>query len=185
MVNKEIIESLTTKTESKIVLLVSDGIGDIPSKDNDNKTVLEAASIPNLDSLACKSVLGLTDPISRGITPGSGPAHLSLFGYDSLHYQIGRGVLEALGIGMELSHDDLACRGNFATMDESGIITDRRAGRISTETNKKLCRIMQDKISQIGGVEVIIRSGKEHRFITVFRGKDLEEGLSDADPQIV
>ncbi len=183
MVNEEIMKSLAIKTESKIVLLVADGIGDIPSKNN--KTVLETAVIPNLDRLASKAVCGLTDPISCGITPGSGPAHLSLFGYDPLKYQIGRGVLEALGVGMELTPYDLACRGNFATLSEEGIITDRRAGRISTALNEKICRIMQDKIKRIGEVEVIITPGKEHRFVVIFRGKDLEEGLSDADPQVV
>lgn len=183
MVNEEIMKSLAVKTESKIVLLIADGIGDLPSENN--KTVLEKAFIPNLNKLASKSACGLTDPISCGITPGSGPAHLSLFGYDPIKYQIGRGVLEALGIGMELTSRDLACRGNFATMDESGIITDRRAGRIPTELNEKICQIMQDKISQIGGAEIIIRPGMEHRFVVVFRGKGLEEGLSDADPQVV
>ncbi|MEA2021876.1 MAG: 2,3-bisphosphoglycerate-independent phosphoglycerate mutase [Candidatus Caldatribacteriota bacterium] len=183
MVSEKIMKSLSTKTDSKIVLLVADGIGDIPSKDN--KTVLEAASIPNFDGLASKSVCGLTDPISRGITPGSGPAHLSLFGYDPLHYQIGRGVLEALGVGIELTPDDLACRGNFATMDDSGIITDRRAGRIPTELNEKLCVKMQDKIKEIDGVKILITPGKEHRFVVVFRGKNLKEELSDADPQVV
>jgi len=184
MVNEEIIKSLAIKTESKIVLLVADGIGDLPSENN--KTVLEKAFIPNLNKLASKSACGLTDPISCGITPGSGPAHLSLFGYDPIKYQIGRGVLEALGIGMELTSRDLACRGNFATMDdESGIITDRRAGRIATELNEKLCKIMQGKINQIGDVEIIIRPGKEHRFVVVFRGDGLEDALSDADPQKV
>jgi len=183
MVSEKIMKSLSIKTDSKIILLVADGIGDIPSKNN--KTVLEAANIPHLDSLALKSVCGLTDPISHGITPGSGPAHLSLFGYDPLHYQIGRGVLEALGVGIELTPDDLACRGNFATMDDSGVITDRRAGRIPTELNVKLCKIMQDKIKQVENVETFITSGKEHRFVVVFRGKNLNEGLSDADPQLV
>jgi len=183
MVNEEIMKSLAIKTESKIVLLVADGIGDIPS--NNNKTVLETALIPNLDRLASKAVCGLTDPISCGITPGSGPAHLSLFGYDPIKYQIGRGVLEALGVGMELTPYDLACRGNFATLSEEGIITDRRAGRIPTALNEKICKIMQDKIKRIEEVEVIITPGKEHRFVVIFRGKDLEEGLSDADPQVV
>jgi len=183
MVNEEIMRSLAIKTESKIVLLVADGIGDIPSENN--KTVLETALIPNLDRLASKAVCGSTDPISCGITPGSGPAHLSLFGYDPLKYQIGRGVLEALGVGMELTPYDLACRGNFATLSEERVITDRRAGRIPTALNEKICRIMQDKIKKIGEVEVIITPGKEHRFVVIFRGKDLEEGLSDADPQVV
>ena len=183
MINEEIMKSLAIKTKSKIVLLVADGIGDLPSENN--KTVLERAFIPNLDKLASKSVCGLTDPISRGITPGSGPAHLSLFGYDPIKYQIGRGVLEALGIGMELTSRDLACRGNFATLDKEGIITDRRAGRIATELNEKLCKLMQGKINQIGEVEIIIKPGKEHRFVVVFRGDGLEDALSDADPQKV
>ncbi|OGD16656.1 phosphoglycerate mutase [Candidatus Atribacteria bacterium RBG_19FT_COMBO_35_14] len=183
MINEEIMRSLAIKTESKIVLLVADGIGDLPSENN--KTVLERAFIPNLDKLASKSVCGLTDPISRGITPGSGPAHLSLFGYDPIKYQIGRGVLEALGVGMELTSRDLACRGNFATLDKEGIITDRRAGRIATELNEKLCKLMQDKINQIGEVKTIIKPGKEHRFVVVFRGDGLEDALSDADPQKV
>ena len=183
MVNEEIMKSLAIKTESRIVLLVADGIGDIPSKNN--KTALETAVIPNLDRLASKAVCGLTDPISCGITPGSGPAHLSLFGYDPIKYQIGRGVLEAFGVGMELTPYDLACRGNFATLSEEGIITDRRAGRIPTALNEKICKIMQNKIKQIGEVKVIITPGKEHRFVVIFRGKGLEEGLSDADPQVV
>jgi 2,3-bisphosphoglycerate-independent phosphoglycerate mutase len=183
MVNEEIMKSLAIKTESKIVLLVADGIGDLPSENN--KTALEKAFTPNLDKLASKSVCGLTDPISCGITPGSGPAHLSLFGYDPIKYQIGRGVLEALGVGMELTPYDLACRGNFATLDKGGIITDRRAGRIATELNEKLCKLMQDKINQIGDIKVIIRPGKEHRFVVVFRGDGLDGALSDADPQKV
>jgi len=181
MVNEAIMKSLAIKTESKIILLVADGIGDLPSENN--KTVLEKAFIPNLDKLAAKSVCGLTDPISCGITPGSGPAHLSLFGYDPIKYQIGRGVLEALGVGMELTSRDLASRGNFATLDNEGIITDRRAGRIATELNEKLCKLMQDKITQIGNVKIIIKPGKEHRFVVVFRGDGLEDSLSDADPQ--
>ncbi|MFH1002304.1 MAG: 2,3-bisphosphoglycerate-independent phosphoglycerate mutase [bacterium] len=183
MINEEIMKSLAIKTKSKIVLLVADGIGDLPSENN--KTVLERAFIPNLDKLASKSVCGLTDPISCGITPGSGPAHLSLFGYDPIKYQIGRGVLEALGIGVELTSRDLACRGNFATLDKEGIITDRRAGRIATELNEKLCKLMQDKINQIGEVKTIIKPGKEHRFVVIFRGDGLEDALSDADPQKV
>ncbi|PKP57390.1 phosphoglycerate mutase [Candidatus Atribacteria bacterium HGW-Atribacteria-1] len=179
MVNEEIMKSLAIKTESKIVLLVADGIGDLPSENN--KTVLEKAFIPNLDKLASKSACGLTDPISCGITPGSGPAHLSLFGYDPIKYQIGRGALEALGIGMELTSRDLACRGNFATLNKEGIITDRRAGRIATELNEKLCKLMQDKINQIGDVKIIIKPGKEHRFVVVFRGDGLEK-IKFAEP---
>jgi len=182
MIIEDIIKELAVPTESKIVLLVADGIGDLPSKEG--KTVLEYAYIPNLDQMAARSVCGLTDPISRGITPGSGPAHLSLFGYDPIKYQIGRGVLEALGIDIELTADDLACRGNFATIDDHGVITDRRAGRIPTETNQKICALLQEKIAAIDNVKVIIKPGKEHRFVVVFRGKELKDGISDADPQV-
>ncbi len=183
MINEDVLKELTVKTDSKIVLVVMDGIGDLPDKAG--KTVLEQAKIPNLNTLAGKSVCGLTDPIARGITPGSGPAHLALFGYDPFAYQIGRGVLEALGIDMVLTDDDLACRGNFATIDDNGVITDRRAGRISTYTNEMLCSLLQKEISKINDIEVIIKPGKEHRFVVVFRGKGLEDGVSDADPQAV
>ncbi len=182
MINENILKELVIKTDSKIILVVLDGIGDLPNKEG--KTVLEQAKITNLDKLAALSVSGLTDPVARGITPGSGPAHLSLFGYDPFIYQIGRGVLEALGIDMELTCDDLACRGNFATIDGNGIIVDRRAGRISTEKNQELCSLLQRKITKINGIEVIIKPGKEHRFVVVFRGKGLEDGVSDADPQV-
>ncbi len=181
MIIEDAIKELAVTTESKIVLLVADGIGDLPSKEG--KTVLEYANIPNLDQLAVQSVCGLTDPISRGITPGSGPAHLSLFGYNPMKYQIGRGVLEALGIDIELTEDDLACRGNFATIDDNGVIIDRRAGRIATETNQKICGLLQENITEIDNVKVIIKPGKEHRFVVVFRGKGLQDGISDADPQ--
>lgn len=180
MDRENIIKNLSIKTKTKIVLLVLDGLGDIPYNE---KTALEKAVTPNLDNLAKKSVLGSTDAIFSGITPGSGPSHLALFGYDPLKYEIGRGLLEALGINLELTSFDLACRANFATKDKNNIITDRRAGRISTEKNEQLCALLQKKINKIEDVEVIIKPGKEHRFVIVFRGQGLEQNLSDADPQ--
>jgi 2,3-bisphosphoglycerate-independent phosphoglycerate mutase len=175
------IESLAQDTPSKIVLLVLDGLGGIPS--GNGKTELETANTPNLDALAKKSATGLTDPVSPGITPGSGPAHLALFGYDPVKHEIGRGVLEALGVGVNLTSRDVAARGNFATKDANGVITDRRAGRISTEENKRICTSLQREIKQIDGVEIFITSGKEHRFVLVLRGDNLSDQITETDPQ--
>lgn len=180
MVSEEVIRSLTVKTPSKIVLLVLDGVGGLPV---DGRTELEAAHTPHLDELASRSICGVADPISPGITPGSGPGHLGMFGYDPLRYEIGRGVLEALGIGMELGRDDVVARGNFATMDKQGLIIDRRAGRISTEKNRELCGLLQAENKDIEGVRVEIRSGKEHRFVLCFSGKGLDGRVEDIDPQ--
>lgn len=182
MLSDEMLQGLIIRNERKIVLIVADGLGGLP-REIDGKTELETAAKPNLDALAARSICGLTVPISLGITPGSGPAHLALFGYDPVRYQIGRGVLEALGIGLTLTSSDLAARANFATKNEQGVITDRRAGRIPTERNMELCRKLQEAIPSIGDVEVIIRHGKEHRFVVIFRGEGLAGGLPDTDPQ--
>jgi 2,3-bisphosphoglycerate-independent phosphoglycerate mutase len=144
---------------------------------------LETAHTPHLDELASRSICGVADPISPGITPGSGPGHLGMFGYDPLCYEIGRGVLEALGIGMELGDQDVVARGNFATMDNQGIITDRRAGRIPTDKNIELCTLLQEKIATIDDATVEIRNGKEHRFVLRFTGEGLDGRLEDTDPQ--
>jgi len=181
-VDEELISSLAVKTDSKLVLLVIDGVGGL---EVDGMTELEAAHTPNLDELARKSICGVTDPVSSGITPGSGPAHLALFGYDPLKYTIGRGVLEALGVGIELGPRDLCCRGNFATVDPSGVVVDRRAGRLPTEKNAELCRLLQSQVGSIEGVEIGFTSGKEHRLVVVFRGGDLSDKVSDTDPQKV
>ncbi len=181
MIPEKMIKKLSIKNERKIILIVLDGVGGIP--DESGKTELEEARTPNLDKLAKKSSLGLTHPVSPGITPGSGPSHLALFGYDPIKYDIGRGVLEALGINLELTQKDVAARANFATKNNEDIILDRRAGRIPTEKNKQLCAILSEKIKKIEDVEVIIRPGKEHRFVVVFRGEGLEAPVSDADPQ--
>lgn len=180
MIPEELYKELSIKNDKKILLLVMDGIGDLP---HNGKTPLQQAKTPNLDSLVKKSETGLTYPVSIGITPGSGPAHLSLFGYNPLKYDIGRGVLEALGIDFKMQKNDVAARGNFATINKEGVITDRRAGRIPTSKNREICEFLSSKIKKIDDVDVIIRSGKEHRFVVVFRGEGLSDSVTDTDPQ--
>ena len=173
---------LTLKTKTKLALIVLDGLGDIATKEQNYLTPLEAAATPNLDALAKNSAQGRMIPVAPGITPGSGPGHLGLFGYDPLEFQVGRGVIEALGLGVELKPGDVCARANFATLDAKGIVTDRRAGRIATEVCEKLCALLSAKIKKIGDTQVIIQPGKEHRFVVIFRGKGLEGPLTDADP---
>jgi 2,3-bisphosphoglycerate-independent phosphoglycerate mutase len=171
---------LVRETPSKIVLLLIDGLGGLPHPGS-GRTELESARKPNLDALAEKSTLGLLEPVGPGLTPGSAPGHLALFGYDPIKYEVGRGVLEALGIDFELLPGDVAARGNFCTLDEKGNIRDRRAGRLSTEENARLCQ----KLSTIAleGVQLFVLPVKEHRFGVVFRGSGLQSELSDSDPQ--
>jgi len=173
---------LTLKTNAKVVLVVLDGLGDVATREQGYVTPLEAAVTPNMDMLARDSAQGRMIPVAPGITPGSGPGHLGLFGYDPLEFQVGRGVIEALGLGIELRPGDVAARANFCTLDEKGIVTDRRAGRIETEVCEALCAVLSNKIKKIGDTEVIIKAGKGHRFVVVFRGKGLEGPLTDADP---
>ena len=170
------------KTPAKMVMVVLDGLGDIATRSQNYLTPLEAASTPNLDKLTEDSAQGRMIPVAPGITPGSGPGHLALFGYDPIEYQVGRGVIEALGLGIDLKASDVAARANFCTMNEKGIVTDRRAGRIKTEVCEALCAELSKKVKKVGDVEVIIRPGKEHRFVVIFRGKGLEGPLTDADP---
>jgi 2,3-bisphosphoglycerate-independent phosphoglycerate mutase len=173
---------LTLKTKAKLVLIVLDGLGDIATAEQNYLTPLEAATTPNMDRLAKDSAQGRMIPVAPGITPGSGPGHLGLFGYDPLEFQVGRGDIEALGLGLELKPGDVCARANFATLDAKGIVTDRRAGRIATEVCEKLCAKLAAKVKKIGDTEIIIKAGKEHRFVVVFRGKGLEGPLTDADP---
>ncbi|MGD0614845.1 MAG: 2,3-bisphosphoglycerate-independent phosphoglycerate mutase [Verrucomicrobiota bacterium] len=173
---------LTLKTNAKLALVVLDGLGDLAIREQNDMTPLEAAVTPNLDALARESAQGRMIPVAPGITPGSGPGHLGLFGYDPLEFQVGRGVIEALGLGVELKPGDICARANFATLDPKGIVTDRRAGRIPTETCEKLCAMLSAKVTKIGDTEVLIKAGREHRFVVIFRGKDLEGPLTDADP---
>jgi 2,3-bisphosphoglycerate-independent phosphoglycerate mutase len=176
------IDDLILNSPSKIVFLVLDGLGDIPNPDHNFMTPLEAARKPNIDQLAVeRGVLGRIIPVDIGITPGSGPGHLSLFGYDPLKVEIGRGILEALGLNMEIEENDLAARGNFCTMKDE-IVTDRRAGRIATAETVRLCGRIREAISDVDGVRIIIEPGKSHRFAILFRGDGLSGELEDADP---
>jgi 2,3-bisphosphoglycerate-independent phosphoglycerate mutase len=179
-IKTNLVDSVAHDEGGKIVLLVGDGLGGLPHPDT-GKTELETASTPTLDRLATEGSCGLHIPIAPGITPGSGPAHLALFGYDPVRYQIGRGVLEALGIGFDLRHGDVAIRVNFATVDAEGRITDRRAGRIPTEKCEELTARL-DKI-ELPDAEVFVRPVKEHRAVIVLRGPGLAGGLRDTDPQ--
>jgi 2,3-bisphosphoglycerate-independent phosphoglycerate mutase len=173
---------LTLKTKAKLALIVLDGLGDLATKEQNYLTPIEAATTPNLDKISRDSAQGRMIPVAPGITPGSGPGHLGLFGYDPLEFQVGRGVIEALGLGGELKPGDVCARANFATLDAKGMVTDRRAGRIPTETCEKLVALLSAKIKKLGETEIIIRAGKEHRFVVIFRGKGLEGPLTDADP---
>ncbi len=171
---------LSVSTDSKIVLLVLDGLGGLPN--DAGETELEAANSPNLDSLAARSDLGLSRPVAAGVSPGSGPGHLALFGYDPLEYRVGRGVLSALGVGFELGENDLAARINFATKDESGKISNRRAGRIASPDAAKLVDLLNEQV-KLDDAQVSIVHEKEHRAVAVFRADGLSGDLSDSDPQ--
>jgi 2,3-bisphosphoglycerate-independent phosphoglycerate mutase len=180
---QKIVRDLIQNNSTKIILIVLDGLGGLPL---DGKTEMDIADKPHLDALATESACGLHIPVGMGITPGSGPGHLSLFGYDPIEWQIGRGVLEALGLGIELKKTDIAIRVNYATVKD-GIIKDRRAGRIPTDESRKITERLQEKIKKIDNVEVIFAAGMEHRFAVVLRfPKPLPQGsaaIKDTDPQ--
>ena len=177
------ITRLIQKNSSKIVLVVLDGLGGLPLN---GMTELETARTPNMDRLAQTSACGLHMPVAPGITPGSGPGHISLFGYDPLEFQIGRGILEALGLGLEIRRTDIAVRCNYATIKD-GLIMDRRAGRIPTDQSRKLTERLQKEIPKIGDVEITFAPGMEHRCAVLMRfPKELDRDaaqIPDTDPQ--
>ena len=177
----KLISTLALRNDKRIVLLVMDGLGDC---DNAGKgTALQQAKTPNLDALASRSALGLTVPVAVGVTPGSGPGHLGLFGYDPLVYEVGRGVLSALGIEFPLESRDVAARLNFCTLDKSGKVVDRRAGRIPDEENRRVLAKVRGKIRPPAGVEVFFETEAEHRALLVLRGDGLDDRVGDTDPQ--
>lgn len=182
----DLLARLAQDNASKIVLLVLDGVGDLRTA-SQPQTALEQARIPNLDLLATGGSLGRLVPVATGITPGSGPGHLGLFGYDPTlpEVDIGRGVLEALGLGLEVRPGDVAVRGNFATANADGQLTDRRAGRIPTSECERLCAMLQKALdgADLGDVRVEIHAGEAHRFVLLLRGDGLHPGLADTDPQ--
>ena len=181
MIDVEELRDCYTKTSTKMVLLVADGLGGLAHPDT-GKSELETANIPNLDALAQKSACGVTTPVLPGVTPGSGPGHLALFGYDPLKHQIGRGALEALGIEVDLQPGDVATRGNFCLVDGEGLLVDRRAGRIPTEFSAPICERL-DRI-QIPGVQLDVFSVQDYRFVLRLRGEGLSELVTETDPQV-
>jgi len=173
---------LVLEGTTRIVLLVLDGVGDLPDAERGGLTPLAAARTPHLDALTPRAALGRLQPVAPGITPGSGPGHLALFGYDPVATQVGRGVLEALGAGIELRQGDVAARANFCTVNGSGTVTDRRAGRIPGEQSARLVDTLARDLPRIDDVEVHLKAGKGHRFVVVLRGAGLAGAVSDADP---
>lgn len=176
----ELTRSLHVENDAKIVFLIADGLGGLPMEPG-GRTEMEAARTPHLDALARRGVQGASIPVLPGITPGSGPGHLGLFGYDPLKYVIGRGALEATGIGFELGPHDVAVRCNFCTLDGQGRISDRRAGRIATEDSARL--VARLRAVNIDGVGIFVEPVKEHRFVVVFRAEGLGDAVNDTDPQ--
>jgi len=178
----KILKELVIPGAAKIVFLILDGLGGIQMEEKGG-TELQVARTPNLDRLAETSSCGLLDPVGPGITPGSGPAHFALFGYDPFEYNIGRGILEATGIDFPLTERDVVARMNFATIDQAGRVVDRRAGRITTEINQRICRKLSQELQVGEGVKVMVEPVKEHRAILVLRGEGLRGEIEDTDPE--
>lgn len=182
MSDLNLMRTLTQPGDTKIILLVMDGLGGLP-REPGGPTELEAAYTPNLDQLAVEGMLGLMHTVRIGVSPGSGPGHLGLFGYDPLKYLIGRGVLESVGIGLELTDQDVAARGNFCTVDDVGVITDRRAGRIPTEECARMVGMIED--IALPGIELVVKPVRDYRFALILRGPGLSPALNETDPQKV
>jgi len=177
--NYEFLKKLIQPADTKIVMLIMDGLGGLP-REPGGKTELEAAYTPNMDALAARSALGFSSPAGPGIAVGSGPGHLAIFGFDPIEHEIGRGALEALGVDIDLQADDIAARGNFCKVDANRILIDRRAGRLATPEAFRLAKILNN--IEIDGVRIHIEPIKEHRFALVMRGEDLAAKISDTDP---
>jgi 2,3-bisphosphoglycerate-independent phosphoglycerate mutase len=178
---EKILPEIIQKNDKKILLLVIDGLGGLPNPAT-GKTELETANIPNLNYFAKNGSCGLLTPVLPGITPGSGPGHIALFGYDPVEIQIGRGILECLGIGLEVKKGEIAIRGNFATIDERKIVIDRRAGRIPTEENEKIVNLISENVKEIKGVKIKIKTVKEHRCAIILSGENLSCDITENDP---
>ncbi len=182
MIDKlRIINEMAVDNGSKIILLVMDGLGGLPLEPG-GPTELEAAKTPNMDALTARAAIGLSEVVAPAYSPGSGPGHLALFGYDPLEHLIGRGVLEAMGIGFQLQSQDVSIRANFCTIDENDNITDRRAGRIPTEECARRVEILRQ--IKIPGVEIFVEPVKEYRFVLILRGEGLGSAIPDNDPQL-
>jgi 2,3-bisphosphoglycerate-independent phosphoglycerate mutase len=178
----ELVTKLAVAGTTKIVLVVMDGLGGMRTAPRSSE--LAEAAIPNLDRLALEGSSGVHALVAPGITPGSGAGHLALFGYDPLVYELGRGALSAAGIGFPLEPGDVAARVNFCTLDANGLVVDRRAGRIPTEENARLCRLILDQVKLPSGTELHLRTERDHRALLVLRGRDLSPALADTDPQL-
>ncbi|MSQ35533.1 MAG: 2,3-bisphosphoglycerate-independent phosphoglycerate mutase [Dehalococcoidia bacterium] len=176
----DLIRRLSVPSDTKVLLCVLDGLGGLPGPRG--RTELEEAYPQHLDRLVEQGTLGQTLPVGYGITPGSGPGHLALFGYDPLRFEVGRGVIEATGIDFPLTASDVAARGNFCTLDAEGRIIDRRAGRVPTEVTAEICAELEAGV-RLPGVELFVRPVREHRFVLVLRGHALHDALTDTDPQ--
>jgi len=180
--DQSVLQPLINKNGSKIIYIIMDGLGGLPM-DKKGKTELESAKTPTMDRMATEGSLGLLDPIGPGMTPGSGPAHLALFGYDPIGDNVGRGILSALGVDFPVTGRDVCARLNFCSLDDNGNISDRRAGRIATETNQKLCSKLSESIQLSDNIEFFLKTESEHRALLVIRGDGLGGNLNDTDPQ--